>query len=120
MGVPFAVFIAPGLIMMGMLQNAFANSSFSLLVGKIQGNIIDYLMPPLSTGELIDVDLLDCHRANIPSVPLGGRQLVVRALGPVLAGVARLVEHEALRFDPRAPVVTRREPVPSHPPPVQK
>jgi ABC-2 type transport system permease protein len=53
MGVPFADFIAPGLIMMGMLQNAFANSSFSLLVGKIQGNIVDYLMPPLSTGELI-------------------------------------------------------------------
>ena len=38
---------------MAMLQNAFANSSFSLLVGKIQGNIVDYLMPPLSTGELI-------------------------------------------------------------------
>ena len=51
--VPFADFIAPGLIVMGMLQNAFANSSFSLLVGKIQGNIVDYLMPPLSTGELI-------------------------------------------------------------------
>jgi ABC-2 type transport system permease protein len=53
MGVPFADFIAPGLIMMGMLQNAFANSSFSLLVGKIQGNIVDFLMPPLSTGEII-------------------------------------------------------------------
>jgi len=53
MGVPFADFIAPGLIMMGMLNNSFANSSFSLLVGKIQGNIVDYLMPPLSTGELI-------------------------------------------------------------------
>jgi ABC-2 type transport system permease protein len=53
MGVPFADFIAPGLIVMGMLQNAFANSSFSLLVGKMQGNIVDYLMPPLSTGELI-------------------------------------------------------------------
>ena len=53
MGVPFADFLAPGLIVMGMLQNAFANSSFSLLVGKIQGNIVDYLMPPLSTGELI-------------------------------------------------------------------
>ncbi|HEY6917537.1 MAG TPA: ABC transporter permease [Allosphingosinicella sp.] len=53
MGVPFADFIAPGLIVMGMLQNAFANSSFSLLVGKIQGTIIDYLMPPLSVGELI-------------------------------------------------------------------
>ncbi|MBY0519147.1 MAG: ABC transporter permease, partial [Sphingomonas sp.] len=51
--VPFADFLAPGLIVMGMLQNAFANSSFSLLVGKIQGTIVDYLMPPLSTGELL-------------------------------------------------------------------
>src|SRR5690348_1605931 len=53
MGVHFADFIAPGLIVMAMLQNAFANASFSLLVGKMQGNIVDYLMPPLSTGELI-------------------------------------------------------------------
>ncbi|GAA4721223.1 ABC transporter permease [Sphingomonas lutea] len=53
MGVHFADFLAPGLIVMAMIQNAFANSSFSLLVGKIQGNIVDYLMPPLSTGELI-------------------------------------------------------------------
>jgi ABC-2 type transport system permease protein len=53
MGLPFADFIAPGLIIMAMIQNAFANASFSLLVGKIQGNIVDYLMPPLSTGELM-------------------------------------------------------------------
>lgn len=53
LGVPFADFIAPGLIVMAMLQNSFANSSFSLLVGKMQGTIVDYLMPPLSTGELI-------------------------------------------------------------------
>jgi ABC-2 type transport system permease protein len=53
MDVPFADFIAPGLIVMAMMQNAFANASFSLLVGKMQGNIVDYLMPPLSTGELI-------------------------------------------------------------------
>ena len=53
MGVDFADFLAPGLIVMAMLQNAFANSSFSLLVGKIQGNIVDYLMPPLSTTELM-------------------------------------------------------------------
>ena len=53
MGFPFADFLAPGLIVMGMIQNAFANSSFSLLVGKIQGTIVDYLMPPLSTAELI-------------------------------------------------------------------
>jgi len=53
LGVPFASFIAPGLIVMGMMQNAFANSSFSLLAGKMQGTIIDYLMPPLSSGELL-------------------------------------------------------------------
>ena len=51
--VHFADFLAPGLIVMAMLQNAFANSSFSLLVGKVQGTIVDYLMPPLSTGELM-------------------------------------------------------------------
>jgi ABC-2 type transport system permease protein len=53
MGVHFPDFIAPGLIMMGMMQNAFANSSFALLAGKIQGTIVDYLMPPLSVGELL-------------------------------------------------------------------
>ena len=51
--VPFADFVGPGLIIMGMMQNAFANASFSLLVGKIQGTIVDYLMPPLSTAELL-------------------------------------------------------------------
>ncbi|MFB0613692.1 ABC transporter permease [Aurantiacibacter poecillastricola] len=53
MGVNFGTFVAPGLIMMGMMQNAFANSSFSLLSGKLQGTIIDLLMPPLSEAELM-------------------------------------------------------------------
>ncbi|WP_126174257.1 ABC transporter permease [Altericroceibacterium xinjiangense] len=53
LGVPFSTFVAPGLIMMGMMQNAFANSGFSLLAGKIQGTIIDLLMPPLSNAELM-------------------------------------------------------------------
>jgi ABC-2 type transport system permease protein len=53
LGVPFISFLAPGLIAMGMIQNAFANSSFSLLVGKIQGTIVDYLMPPLSSFEVL-------------------------------------------------------------------
>lgn len=53
LGVPFNAFLAPGLIVMGMMQNGFANSSFSLLVGKIQGTIVDYLMPPLSTLEML-------------------------------------------------------------------
>ena len=52
--IPFGDFIAPGLIIsQGMMGPAFANSSFSLLVGKIQGTIVDYLMPPLSTIELL-------------------------------------------------------------------
>ncbi len=53
LGVPFSSFLAPGLIVMGMMQNAFANSSFSLLVGKIQGTIVDYLLPPLSVIEVM-------------------------------------------------------------------
>lgn len=51
--VPFSTFVAPGLIVMAMLQNSFANASFSLLAGKLQGTIIDYLMPPLSVGEVL-------------------------------------------------------------------
>lgn len=51
-GVPFIEFLAPGLIMMTMIQNAFANTSSSILISKIQGNIVDVLMPPLSAGEL--------------------------------------------------------------------
>ncbi len=52
-GVPFADFLAPGLILMGLLQNAFANSSSSILVSKVQGNSVDFLMPPLSALELM-------------------------------------------------------------------
>lgn len=51
--VPFADFIAPGLIVMGMINACFANASFSLMVGKVQGTLIDYLMPPISVGELL-------------------------------------------------------------------
>ena len=53
LGVPYADFLGPGLIVMGMVQNAFANSSSSILVAKVQGSIIDVLMPPLSAGELV-------------------------------------------------------------------
>jgi len=53
LGVSFATFVAPGLIVMGMMQNSFQNASFSFLSGKMQGTIIDFLMPPLSEGELM-------------------------------------------------------------------
>ncbi len=51
-GFDFATFIAPGLVMMSVIQNAFANTSSSLMISKVQGNIVDSLMPPLSAGEL--------------------------------------------------------------------
>ena len=53
LGVNFATFIAPGLIVMGMMQNAFANASFAFLSGKMQGTIVDYQMPPLTEAELM-------------------------------------------------------------------
>ncbi len=52
-GVPFIEFLAPGLIMMAMIQNAFANPASSIMGSKMQGNIIDTLMPPLTGDELI-------------------------------------------------------------------
>ena len=48
----FAAFISPGLIMMAVVQNSFANSSSSLMLAKIQGVIIDLLMPPLKGWEI--------------------------------------------------------------------
>jgi len=51
-GVPFAIFIAPGLIMMTMLQNSFANAASSIGQAKSQGNIVDILMAPLNNIEL--------------------------------------------------------------------
>ncbi|MEQ8966658.1 MAG: ABC transporter permease [Azospirillaceae bacterium] len=50
--VPFLEFLAPGLVMMSMVQNAFANTSSSVMIAKIQGTIVDVLMPPLSPAEL--------------------------------------------------------------------
>ena len=79
LGVPFATFVAPGLIMMGMMQNAFANASFSLLAGKIQGTIIDLLMPPLSEAELMTgIVVASITRA----VMVGGALALAMALWP--------------------------------------
>jgi ABC-2 type transport system permease protein len=51
-GMHFVDFIAPGLIMMAMVQNAFANTSSSFMIAKLQGVIIDWLMPPFAAAEL--------------------------------------------------------------------
>lgn len=52
-GVPYMVFLAPGLVMMTMVQNAFANTSSSIVISKVQGNIVDVLMPPLGPAEIL-------------------------------------------------------------------
>jgi ABC-2 type transport system permease protein len=53
MGVPFMTFLAPGILIMTVIQNAFANTSSSLASAKVGGNIVDTLMPPLSAAELL-------------------------------------------------------------------
>lgn len=53
MGVSFMHFLAPGILMMTVIQNSFANVSSSIVVSKVQGNIVDTLMPPLSALELL-------------------------------------------------------------------
>ena len=53
MGVDFTTFIAPGILMMTVIQNSFANTSSSIVISKVQGNIVDTLMPPLSPSELV-------------------------------------------------------------------
>ena len=79
LGVPFADFIAPGLMIMGMMNNAFANSSFSLLAGKMQGTLIDYLMPPLSNSELL---LALVGAAVTRAFAVGGALWLAMALWP--------------------------------------
>lgn len=50
--VDFAAFLAPGVAMMSVLNNAFQNTSSSIIIAKVQGNSVDFLMPPLSPIEL--------------------------------------------------------------------
>src|SRR4051795_5994774 len=50
--VPYTDFLVPGLVMMSVLQNAFANSSSSLVQSKITGNLVFVLLPPLSHYEM--------------------------------------------------------------------
>ncbi|MDN4056731.1 ABC transporter permease [Massilia sp. YIM B02769] len=52
-GVNYTAFLIPGLVMMSVLQNAFANSSSSLIQSKITGNLVFILLPPLSHWEIL-------------------------------------------------------------------
>jgi ABC-2 type transport system permease protein len=57
-GVRYTAFLVPGLVMMSVLQNAFANSSSSLIQSKITGNLVFVLLPPLSHWELFGAYVL--------------------------------------------------------------
>lgn len=57
-GVKYTAFLIPGLVMMSVLQNAFANSSSSLIQSKITGNLVFILLPPLSHWEVFGAYVL--------------------------------------------------------------
>ena len=66
LGFPFLTFLAPGLIAMQVIQQAFSHSSSSIMIGKIQGNIVDVLYAPLTAGEItIATNLAACTRSLI-------------------------------------------------------
>lgn len=57
-GVAYTSFLIPGLVMMSVLQNSFANSSSSLIQSKISGNLVFILLPPLSHAEILSAYVL--------------------------------------------------------------
>ena len=64
LGFPFITFLAPGLIAMQVIQQAFSHSSSSVLIGKIQGNIVDILYAPLTAEEItLAINLAACTRS---------------------------------------------------------
>ena len=64
LGFSFITFLAPGLIAMQIIQQAFSHSSSSIMIGKIQGNIVDILYAPLTAGEItLATNLAACTRS---------------------------------------------------------
>ena len=64
LGFPFVTFLAPGLIAMQVIQQAFSHSSSSIMIGKIQGNIVDILYAPLTAAEItLATNLAACTRS---------------------------------------------------------
>jgi ABC-2 type transport system permease protein len=79
--VAYTAFLVPGLVMMSVLQNAFANSSSSLIQSKITGNLIFVLLPPLSPLDLYAAYVLG---AMVRGLVVGaGVFLVTLAFGPL-------------------------------------
>tara|TARA_Y100000590_G_scaffold440577_1_gene566136 strand:- start:2073 stop:2885 length:813 start_codon:yes stop_codon:yes gene_type:complete len=69
LGFPFITFLAPGLIAMQVIQQAFSHTSSSMMIGKIQGNIVDVLYAPLTSGEVnLAMNLAACTRSIMIAV----------------------------------------------------
>ncbi len=69
LGFPFISFLAPGLIAMQVIQQGFSHSSSSIMIGKIQGNIVDILYAPMSPGEItLAINLASCTRSLMIAV----------------------------------------------------
>ncbi|MGZ3217636.1 ABC transporter permease [Paracoccus sp. T5] len=82
MGLPYLVFLGPGILMMTVIQNAFANTSSSITAAKVQGNIVDTLMPPLSGGELLAGYLSgSVVRAGLVATVIGTGMVLVTGRG---------------------------------------
>jgi len=86
-GVSYTAFLVPGLVMMSVLQNAFANSSSSLIQSKITGNLVFVLLPPLSHWELFCAYVL---AAMVRGIAVGAGVFVITAWFAHLAFVAPL------------------------------
>ena len=86
-GVSYTSFLIPGLVMMSVLQNAFANSSSSLIQSKITGNLVFILLPPLSHAEILSAYVL---AAVLRGVVVGFGVFVITAWFAHLSFVAPL------------------------------
>lgn len=73
-GISYATFLAPGLVMMSILQNAFANASSSLIQSKMTGNLVFILLPPLSHWEFFGAYVL---AAVVRGIVVGSSVLLV-------------------------------------------
>ena len=73
-GVPYTAFLIPGLVMMSVLQNAFANSSSSLIQAKVMGSVVFVLLPPISYVEFY---LAYATAAMLRGLMVGGGVLLV-------------------------------------------
>ena len=84
-GVKYTAFLIPGLVMMSVLQNAFANSSSSLIQSKITGNLVFVLLPPLSHWELFSAYVL---AAVVRGLAVGAGVFIITAWFAHLSFVA--------------------------------